>query len=209
MAEVIAGLNELEEMEPALKTIRILNTVRGFIDDADNTHILHQYVTTYRCLRDGLPEPLIPNMASVASSFPNQALSDKMLRFATIHYLDAYQGAPLAKDEDLNAFVNRVVADATKREDWMLFGKALEVEDYLTKNGMAGPAANNNDLAESLLAAVHQDSAGQYSLAVISYQAALKTGNRHLPQKFIEDRLVKIHADHPDGYGVGIQALPK
>ena len=99
--------------------------------------------------------------------------------------------------------------DAVSREDWPLLQKGLTAQTYLNRNSLIGSttAGNISTGVDSLLAALNQEAAGQYALAVVSYQNALKTSNTNIPAKLIGDKLAAIQKDHPKEYEQGMQLV--
>jgi hypothetical protein len=60
---------------------------------------------------------------------------------------------------------------------------------------------------DDLLAGINQEAAGQYALAVVSYQNALKVSDTTIPAKFIGARLAAIKKDHSEDYDDGMRTL--
>jgi hypothetical protein len=60
---------------------------------------------------------------------------------------------------------------------------------------------------DDLLAGINQEAAEQYSLAVVSYQDALKVSDTTIPAKFIGTRLAAIKQNHPAEYEDGMKMV--
>ena len=63
---------------------------------------------------------------------------------------------------------------------------------------------NAKSQAELFVSANNQEIAGQYSLAVLSYEQALASGTDLVPPKIIGERLAAIKADHLQEFQQGL-----
>ncbi|MCE0497365.1 MAG: hypothetical protein LV481_05395 [Methylacidiphilales bacterium] len=212
--DIFNNIKTLDEMEPALRQIQAMRSVNGGYDNDAQQIInqLSQYVRVYNDVRAGLPSNY--NMGSINSnngSSGNPKLTAMMFVFIMQHYFDTFQGAAPAPDEKPQAFLNRVIEDAKTREDWQLLGKAAGIEQYFSQNSGLGPYASVTQFdplgLNSLMAGIHQEEAGQYAQAVVSYQAALKSSSNLVPAKMIGDHLAAIQKDHPNEYDAGMQLV--
>ena len=108
-------------------------------------------------------------------------------------------------DEGIHEFLDRVGQDAVKKGDFLLAARARETQITL-RDGKA-PEVRENSQAALYVAAHNQEIAGQYALAVASYQKALATGSDLVPPKIIGDRLARIKAAHPKEFETGMETF--
>ena len=160
-------------------------------------------------MKASLPEITNLNFVDQKQLNINPALQAQLLVFILQHYFDSYQGAAPAPNEKPQAYVDRVVADAVKREDWPLLRKALAGQTYLNRNSALTVYAGGGVSAgiDHLLAGVNQEAAAQYALAVCSYQNALKLADITVTSKLIGNKLDGIKRDHPKEYEEGMQMV--
>ncbi|PYI94363.1 MAG: hypothetical protein DME97_02590 [Verrucomicrobia bacterium] len=79
------------------------------------------------------------------------------------------------------------------------------VQEFLDRVKM--PEINRPSQAALYVTAHNQEIAGQYDLAVASYQRALASGTDLIPPKVIGDRLARIKAEHPTEFAAGLEAF--
>jgi hypothetical protein len=117
---------------------------------------------------------------------------------------ESFQGKPPAPTEKPLDFVNRVIADAAGRQDWELLRRAEQSRSALDSSIGYGAAPADTHAVDNIIAGTHQEEAGQYALAVQSYEAALKSNDPAVPAKILGDKLAAIQRDHPKDYADGI-----
>ena len=201
--KIVKGIKTLDEMEPALQQLNSMSDVQSQMERTN----LASLVQTYEALKAGLPATINQNLlANYDGHGVSQEVFSKLLLFALHHDLASYQGSPAGQDEKPQQFVDKVVADAVRREDWLLLKKALSAQAYLNRNStFNAPVASNG--VDDLLTALKQDEAAQYALAVVTYQRALTTSDTNIPPKFIGDKLAAIKKNHPKEYEDGMQMV--
>ena len=205
---ILKGITTLDEMEPALRKLESLRQNDGQAQTAANN--LAPLVQLYTSVKAGLPANVSPNFGNNNNGLTvSLDLQSQLLVFVLQHYFDSYQGTPPAAGERPDAFVSRVIADAVNREDWALLKKALNGQAYLNRNSLMGMYSSGNVSAgvDYLVAALNQEEAGQYALAVVSYQSALKVADTTIPAKLIGDKLAAIQKDHAKEYEDGMQMV--
>jgi hypothetical protein len=158
---------------------------------------------TYREFLAGLPTNL------EATFFQSDPLGASLIPLRVellLLVLPRYLGVPAdmkpKSGEAVEAFVDRIAADARERGDIPLLGRTREVRRTLLRRGgnLADPSGAN-----AFSAAQNQEAAGQYLLAVASYQSALKSGSDDISPKLIGERLNAIKAAHPEEYEKGME----
>ena len=65
--------------------------------------------------------------------------------------------------------------------------------------------SNDSEGLKAFVARQNQEAAAQYSLAVMSYQTALKSGSDLVPSKVIGERLAAIQTTHPRDFDTGME----
>ena len=205
---ILKSIKALDDMEPALWRIAPLRPNNEQAQQAYNS--LVPYVQLYTDVKAGVPTNVTPNFGG--NGFNNgpgisPELQAQLLLFVLQHYLDSYKGTPPTPDEKPQAFIDRVIADAETREDWLLLKKALTGDAYLNRNSSLGTSSKNVASVDNLLIAFNQEEARQYALAVVSYQGALKVADTSIPAKLIGDKLAAIQKDHPKEYDQGMQMV--
>jgi hypothetical protein len=201
---ILDDIKTLDDLEPARKKLEPLwHADMGDLQGSYQS--LTQMEDAYRNLRAGLP-------ASTAMNFgyPNGPLEvpagvrAQLLNLAMQSRFETYKGPPAALDEKPADYVNRVVADAISREDWELLRRAESARQALTQNpGLTWGASATS--VDSIVAGAHLEEAGQYALAVQSYEAALKTNDPDVPAKILGDKLAAIQRNHPKEYADGLE----
>jgi hypothetical protein len=204
---IVKGISTLDQMEPALNQLQGSRMNNGEAQQAINA--LAPMVGTYNSVKAGLPTNFNLNFNYDNGAGISAALQAQLLIFALQHYLDAYKGAAPSAGERPQDFVSRVVADAIAREDWSLLQKALNAQGYLNHTSIFGMYAANVGVIniDNLMIGLNQETAGQYALAVVSYQTALKMPDTIVPAKLIGDKLDAIKKAHPKEYDDGMQML--
>jgi hypothetical protein len=66
-------------------------------------------------------------------------------------------------------------------------------------------SASDSAALTQFLAGLNQERARQFSLAVVSFQATLKTGSQLIPPETIGEHLEKIRAEHPQDFEQGMK----
>ena len=206
--DILKGIKTLDDMEPALKQLEPLRQ--------NNTQAREAYISllplvqVYVNVKAGLPSSINVNFNGNNTDFSiSSGLRAQLLVFVLQHYFNSDKETPLTPDEKPQAFIDRVIADAVRREDWPLLKKAFTSETWLNLNSTLGVYTPPNILTgiDNLLAAMNQEAAGQYALAVASYQNVLKTADTTIPAKLIGAKLDAIQKDHPKEYEEGMQMV--
>jgi hypothetical protein len=111
--------------------------------------------------------------------------------------------------ETIDAFLTRMIRTATEREDWQVLQKALAARRSVEQLGSLGGGANRlveeTNSLQRFLAGMNQERAGQFSLAVATYNSALRMASGVVPPEVIGRRLEAIKTAHPKDFEEGLQ----
>jgi hypothetical protein len=138
--------------------------------------------------------PRLPN--------PVPAVRSQILTLVLPRYLGLPPEVKAKPGEGPRDFLKRISAEAAARGDYQLAAKADDTEAYLRY----GDRAHASDSQASLfVTAQNQEAAGQFALAVDSYEKALALPFRIVPPKVIGERLAEIKAKHPQEFDHGME----
>jgi hypothetical protein len=202
---ILDGIKTLDDIKAALQKLDPLR--RGDMSELQMPYNeLSQMLTNYQDLKAGLPASPLPNYGyNQGPVTVPSGLRAQLIVLTLQNEFDSFKGTPPAAGEKPTDFLNRVMADATSREDWDLLRRADIARSSLTQNPALGYFPPVHSSVENIIAAAHQEAAGQFALAVQSYQAALKSDDDAVPAKLIGDKLAAIQRDHPKEYADGMQ----
>ena len=206
--KIIDGIKTLDDLPTALAKLNDLSQQDPFA--RETAQHLAPMVEVYMDLKNGLPTSVdIDFMGGLTGAGVSIKANSLLLKFILQHYFDTYKGAPPSDDETPAAYTARVKTDALAGQDWTLLKKALMAHAYLYRNVAVATGLPDNEAAglDEVITGISQNEAGQYALAVESFQHALKAGNLDIPAKFIGEQLDAIKRDHPAEYGSGMEAF--
>jgi hypothetical protein len=202
-ADVLSHIKTLDDIEPTLPQLAAFH---ANAEENANYDKLMRISSLYTALKNGLPADfeLEPsnNWPVPLSPDVNRLKAQLLLLFFRSYF---NLSDPPAADDTPNIVLTRVIADAQKKEDWLLLHKAVKIQEAFNK--FNGEASNPASGLESFLTADNQDKAGQYIPAVMSYEAALKSLDSYTPVKLIGERLAAIQRDHPNEYKTAFDQL--
>ena len=162
---------------------------------------------TYREFQAGLPTKLEgpSNYTRDLTSPAVTPLKAKLLLLVLPRYLNAPSDITPGPTETVQEYLERALDDARARGHTELATRVRDVQKFLT----TGVHQNTPEPAGLMLvnAGNNQELAGQFMLAVISYQNALRNGGDAVPAKAIGERLAAIRAAHPREYEDGMAAF--
>lgn len=133
-----------------------------------------------------------------------QSLRLELLRFVLPRVLGVGENLQPKRDETMQSYLDRIVAQAAEKLDARLLVRAREFQ-----NALSGERQMDLTALQPLLAAQNQDTAEQFAPAVASYQMALKIGGDLVPARAIGARLEAIKASHPAEYSQGMEQFLK
>jgi len=204
---VIAKAKTLADIDPVLQELRALQAgARSSSNPQSETlnaaiYQLTSLRKTYREFEAGLPTALeMPQQeAAPPSLIP---LKVQMMRLVLPRYLNLPPELKPTPGEAVQAFLERIIATAKERGDAGLILRAREAQRMLVR-GTSVP--NDSAGISAFTAGQNQEMAGQYLLAVLSYQNALKSGSESVPAKLIGERLNAMKEAHPKEYGEAME----
>lgn len=166
-------------------------------------------VRAFQEFQAGLPVVLELLLNDPARSEPLGALLSPVRGQLVKLVLGRYVGAPpelkIKPDEGAQEFLDRVIADAVSRADFMLATRARAAQQLLREGKTEVPKERTQ--AELFINGYNQERAGQFALAVTSYQKALSSGTEIVPPKAIGERLARIKTEYPTEFEEGLQAF--
>jgi hypothetical protein len=202
--ELLDRIKTLDDMSAALDTLETWHAEgRGPLGEIQQAiTALTPLDRTYREDKAGLPTNL-ESFLTDARMCPNYVmpLRAQLLALVLPRYLGLPEDWKPKSDEGVHAFLDRIVTDAIAKRNYVLAARAREIQYSMKYNGRETQASQ----AAVFIAAHNQEEAGQYALAVASYQRALAMGTDVVPPKAIGERLTAIQKEHPAEYQEGMQ----
>jgi len=177
--------------EPLGATISALNTLER----------------NYREYQAGLPARLetpvqMPDFASPAIV----PLRVQLLVLALPRYFGGGPDVAFKPRETVQDYLTRLTNEAQQRGDATLLTKVRHAQRAISGSSYAGEGYSAEQTAmNSYVAGQNQEKAGQFMLAVISYESALRAGSDAIPAKQIGDRLAALQREHPQDYEAGLR----
>lgn len=210
--KVVDGVKSLADMQPAIQKLSRLQS--GNRSSGSETTGLREALEALSRLDKIHREFLAGLPVNVEVLYQPSDSSDSSGRFDFIELRAALLLTVLprclALPEDFKAttgetvdhFLNRAMGDATGRGDTAASSRILEVMQQFQRSN----TLNETDLAalRDHAAGRSQMAAGQYLLAVVSFQRALKTGSDLIPPVKTGELLESIRKEHPAEYEQGM-----
>ena len=207
---VLKKMQTLDDIAPALDQLNRLGVGAG--NDRTGYELyssLKKLDELYKDFRAGLPivfrlqDPTTNQSHAAAAS----ALWGKFLLLAMPRYLDVKDRNP-KPDETLYDYLSRVRSEAKAEGNLELLSRALEAYRSID------PAYNGKSWADltslrTTIVGKNQEEAGEYALAVLAYECALRNFGDYTPVKFIHDHLDAIKSQHHKEYEEGLQRFSK
>lgn len=207
--ELVARIKTLDGVSDGIKELRKIQArsrPSGYPADpvTATLNALVSIERTYREFKAGLPTRFdvgsqsLPDLAS-PSVIP---LRVQLLLLVLPRYLNLPSDILPKSGETVQQFLERVIDEARRRGDSALLTRTRDAQRSLMTGSYYtsfDPSGNN-----PFIAAQNQEAAGQFMLAVISYQTALKNGGEAVPAKLIGERLAALKAAHPQEYEQGM-----
>ncbi len=218
LEKIAADTKSLDDLEGSMRRLREIRfggqrnpdvslAAQGFLMSLESIN------RSYQQYKAGLPVmvSMLPPESGGGGTGPGNAVSGPVLSRLTADLilltLPRYVGAPpdaTAKPgESPQQLLTRLFQEAEARRDYPGMMRAAEARRTVLRVGSFSRA--DTDGFTSLLAAQNQEAAGQFLLAVVSYQAALNTGSDLVPAKVIGERLDALKRDHPEDFNAGME----
>jgi hypothetical protein len=172
---------------------------------------LDNFYKQYSSVKAGLPVSLDLNTVFDGPVMGTGVshLKALLLRYMLPRYFGTEESNPPRSGETIRAYLERLRNSAIAKEDWPMLQKVMGVELRLSfgkppdifndRNGFTG--------SQCFLAGLSQEAAGQYAMAVKSYEDALKRTDTLIPSKVVGKRLAAIQAAHPDEFEQGLEVF--
>ncbi len=210
--KILSETKSLADLENSLDQLRTLQNSRAKYRGNDPINSLQQNLQplnkTYQDFKAGLSV----NLDLVSSNNGNPVeigtsviarLKSELVLLLLPRYVGAPEGSLAKPDEDVIRFLERLISEAKARGNINVGIRAREALRLLQRgNNFSGTDTTS---FTSYVAAQNQEVAGQYMLAVVSYQSALRGGSDLIPAKIIGERLAAIRAEHPKEYEAGME----
>ncbi|MFY8216671.1 MAG: hypothetical protein ACOVMP_08730 [Chthoniobacterales bacterium] len=205
---ILAKTDTLEKLSGSIKELRAIQSDQNQYSRNDSLLPLIQALAsidrTYQDHKAGLTTSIetyqqfqLDLGADVASK-----LRRDLLLVVLPRYVGARDGTTAKTNESVQDFLTRIMAEAKQRGDVAVGMRARETLRLLNR----GQSISNADYVGvgSLISGQNQEAAGQFMLAVISYQNALKSGSDLVPAELIGERLRAIESANPAEYEAGM-----
>lgn len=203
---ILDGIKTLDDIQPALDKLEPLRQAN--MGELQNVYFaLAQVQQSYQNLKAGLPGQINLNAGYGNGPTVPAGVRAQLLLLGLQNRFATFKGRPPAPTEKPADFVDRVIADATSREDWELLHNAVEARQSLRQQSGTGYAMAYANGVDGMIAGAHLEDAGQWALAVQSYETALRSADPAVPAKVIGEKLAAIQRDHPKEFADGMQLV--
>ena len=203
-------VNKLEELDEVLRSLEELKQKREFHDFHGSIDGLLRAFgplnRNYKEFKAGLPTNIeIPVTIQDSGTLQGELMNLRAELILLV--LPLYLGLPPQTKphpgEGSYDFLNRLANESASKGDYLLAARAREAIRLLCEGTNTG--SNDRNQASLFVAGHNQEDAGQFALAVVSYEKALATGSRLVPAKVIGERLDSIQSQHPAEYQKGYE----
>jgi len=205
--ELIKGAKKLEDLDGVLTKIDELSAqqreVNGYSGDSSLTSQLRSYRRTYDDLRAGAATSLSFATSSYSSE-GSESLNDikvLLVKFALTRVLGTPPDLSPKADESVPTFMQRALETARTTSNWLLLSRVLDAAQTMNLTAVAN--TNDTTALRQFLGGINLEKTRQYSGAVSSFIAALKTGSQIIPVTLIGETLDAIKKSHPEEYEAG------
>lgn len=206
--EMIAKTKSLNNISELVKELRRLNNQRrsGNYDRSDlqsTIQTLDRMDRSYQEFQAGLGTNI--DVATNSNPTPTSLipLKNQLLLLVLPRYITAPPHIKPKASEGVVEFLNRVAAEAKAAGDMALASRSKEALRQMQRS--SSYTSGDTAALSNFQAAQNQEIAGQYMLAVVSYQTALKSGSDTVPAKLIGERLADIKKNHPEEFEKGME----
>jgi hypothetical protein len=141
---------------------------------------------------------------------PFVQLRTQLIGLVLPRYLGLLAKTTLRANEGPEEFLSRVAAEAVNRQDYLLAARARTTQAILRegRNQVSDPRVLAlEEQARLFVSAANQENAGQYALAVCSYERALASGSDLVPGHVVGKRLAALQAAHPEQFREGYESF--
>jgi hypothetical protein len=205
----ISAVKTLDDLDEVLRKIDDLNTrqleFNSSTSESNLTGQLRNYRRIYDDFRAGIGTTL-----NFSSSFYSSQTTDSLngiknllVKFALPRILGTTEEFKPTGDETIQQYLQRVLDNARSTSNWQLMSRVLETAASLQVTTMS--SRSDTATMRLFLSGLNLEQARQFSSAVSSYSAALRSGSSIVPPGKIGDMLELIKKAHPADYEAGIQ----
>jgi hypothetical protein len=198
LENALVELDRLRDQIPRGDQQNEINSVRQNLSPIDKT---------YQEFKAGLAVNIETNSYHSNGDTPGNkliaSLRAELMLLVLTRFVGAPEGTAAKPGEDVQQFLDRLANEAKERGDTSVVLRSRQALQ-LIQRGNAFSGADTEGL-RAFVSGKNQEAAGQYMLAVMSYQAALKSGSDLVPAKAIGESLAAIQAAHPKEYEAGLE----
>jgi hypothetical protein len=197
---IMLRINTLEDVAPAMKELRPLRQGTNSVD-FEQINFLASVLSDYEQTKAGLPVSL----SSVSGAMHFRRFPKLKAEFVLLllpQHLGVGNRKP-AVGESADLYLQRLTREARESSDWPLVVRVLETSSQL--NGYNPQPPPEIAAVKAYISGENQYAAGQYALAVLSYQNALRDGGRMVPLEVIAARLKDIQTNHAKEYNEALE----
>lgn len=210
--QIIAGIKSLADVDDGIRKLRKLQ--EGNRSNNSSWEPLNNLMQslllidkTYQDFKAGLAVNI--EIYSRHSNVTGQgnalvsSLQSELYLLLLPRYVGAPQGTKARPDENVPRFMERIGKEAKERGDIIVASRTHEALRILQR----GSSFSNTDMEglRTFVAGQNQEVAGQWMLAVISYQTSLKSGSDLVPSKVIGERLAALRSAYPKEFETGME----
>jgi hypothetical protein len=207
VAKIVMEIKSLDDVRPAIIKLNQGTNSRGIGQTAEVINALLGIDKNYQQYKEGFPPTL--RFTFQGRSYDPPEIETKFLQLQAEFYkliAPSYVGAPkemvAREDETVTAFLERLEEYGKQQENFGLRLKLSDLRRIMTGNDYV--SQDNSGIA-AYNAGKNQEIAGQYELAVVSYQQALRSGSELVPVRAIGERLAALKAGYPEEFRAGIE----
>jgi hypothetical protein len=210
LRSIMEHTKTVADLQAAIDALEDMRRLSKKPDDwANPIVILHrELVKLQQCYSDF--KRGLPTVFSLASPEAESSVHPEVIQLAGPLKIDLARlmfprflrvDQPFRKDEPIDDYVDRMMHWAFERCDARLIMRVYELRSAVNRTQ---PVKFSKGL-DALLAAQNQEQAGQFLLAVIWYQKALRAGGDLVPAESIGSRLEAIKNAHPAEYDAAMK----
>jgi hypothetical protein len=213
MMDTVSEIKTLADVNPAINKLAALQTEQSrnssssYQDVSSLIQSLSEISRSHRDYLSGLPVALELGVYGGQFKEPEiiaklAMLRSEMLKLALPRYVDAPAGSVAKEGETPLEFLERLAQEAKDRQD-PATGYRIRMARNTLARGNSFATQDSTGL-NAYVSGQNQEIAGQFELAVVSFQQALKSGSDLVPAKLIGERLDAIKAAHPEAFQKGL-----
>jgi len=210
VAAILDGIKKPGDMKEGIRKLtKLLGNSRTSSENPgprETLQALARMEKTYREFLAGLPVKIdvlqTSDSADVSTNGKLIELRAAMLLMVLPRALDLPDGLIPTEGESVDHFLARAMDDATRRDDPGACLRIGDLRQLLVRS--ANFSDKDMEALRNYAAGCNQSEAGQYLLAVVSLQTALKSGSELVPAAKTGALLEKIRKEHAEEYEQGM-----